>query len=157
MQARETLYPNRYNPLLVKPARPLPGQVAIIGSGIIGPDIGYYLKSAVSGLKLFIVDVVEAPLKDAEKRINGYVQKAITKKKMDEQQARAVMENLVFTTDYSLLKDCDLIIEAATENLELKRKIFTQLEAVVGEEVIITSNTSSLPADRIFSEVKLRL
>lgn len=67
MNSRQHLYPNRFNPLLVKPDRLLPREVAIIGSGTIGPDIGYYLKSAISGLKLFIVDVVDEPLKNAEK------------------------------------------------------------------------------------------
>ena len=45
------------NPLLATPARPLPRAVAIIGAGTIGPDIGYYLKSALPDLKLFLVDV----------------------------------------------------------------------------------------------------
>jgi enoyl-CoA hydratase/3-hydroxyacyl-CoA dehydrogenase len=53
------------NPLLATPARPLPRAVAIIGAGTIGPDIGYYLKSALPGLKLYLVDVnqkaVESP------------------------------------------------------------------------------------------------
>lgn len=155
MQAREKLYPNRFNPLLVAPDRPLPKEAAIIGSGTIGPDIGYYLKSAISGLKLFIVDVVEEPLKNAEKRIAAYVQKAIAKKKMNADQAGAVMKNLVFTTDYNRIADCDLVIEAATENVDLKKKIFKQVEQIVRDDTIITSNTSSLPADRIFSEVRL--
>lgn len=155
MQAREKLYPNRFNPLIDKPGRPLPREAAIIGSGTIGPDIGYYLKSAISGLKLFIVDVVEEPLKKAEKRIEAYVQKAIAKKKMNADRARVVMENLVFTTDYSRIANCDLVIEAATENVDLKKKIFRQVEQIVRDDTIITSNTSSLPADRIFSEVRL--
>ncbi|MFH0728525.1 MAG: 3-hydroxyacyl-CoA dehydrogenase/enoyl-CoA hydratase family protein [Pseudomonadota bacterium] len=155
MNSRQHLYPNRFNPLLVKPDRPFPREVAIIGSGTIGPDIGYYLKSAISGLKLFIVDVVDEPLKNAEKRINHYLQKAIDKKRMDEDKARAVRANLVFTTDYSLIKNCELVIEAATENLALKKRIFKQVEEIVREDTIITSNTSSLPADRIFSELRL--
>jgi enoyl-CoA hydratase/3-hydroxyacyl-CoA dehydrogenase len=56
--------------LLLKPERPLPRQVAMIGAGTIGPDIGYYLKSALPDIKLFLVDVVEEPLKNAEKRLN---------------------------------------------------------------------------------------
>jgi enoyl-CoA hydratase / 3-hydroxyacyl-CoA dehydrogenase len=155
MNSRQKLYPNRFNPLLVKPDRPLPKEAAIIGSGTIGPDIGYYLKSAIAGLRLFLVDVVEEPLKNAEKRINGYLQKAIDKKRMDQGQVEAVLANLVFTTDYSLIKNCDLVIEAATENLSLKRRIFKQVEEIVRDDAIITSNTSSLPADRIFSEVLL--
>ncbi len=153
MLPRQKLYPVRYNPLLFTPDRPLPKETAIIGSGTIGPDIGYYLKSAISDLKLYIVDVMEEPLKKAEKRIYDYVEKAINKKKMDESTVQAVLNNLNFTTDYSQIKNCDLVIEAATENLDLKRKIFKQVEEIVREDTIITSNTSSLPADRIFSDV----
>ena len=47
------------NPLLAAPARPLPRAVAIIGAGTIGPDIGYYLKSSLPGLKLYLVDVAQ--------------------------------------------------------------------------------------------------
>lgn len=154
MSFRDKLYPKYYNPLLLTPNRPLPKEAAIIGSGTIGPDIGYYLKSAISGLKLYIVDVAEAPLVSAEKRIEAYVEKAIKKKKMDETTARQVLKDLVFTTDYGCIKNCDLVIEAATENVNLKQKIFKQVEEIVREDTIITSNTSSLPADRIFSQVQ---
>ena len=50
------------NPLLAAPDRPLPAEIAIIGAGTIGPDIGYYLKSALPGIKLFLVDVAQKPL-----------------------------------------------------------------------------------------------
>ena len=63
MEYRNKLYPQFYNPLLFEPERPLPKEVAIIGAGTIGPDIGYYLKSALPGMNLILVDVVEEPLK----------------------------------------------------------------------------------------------
>ena len=154
MEYRQKLYPGFYNPLLFEPERPLPREVAIIGAGTIGPDIGYYLKSAQPGVKLFLVDVVEEPLKSAEKRFQGYVGKALKRKKMDEKTSEKVLENITYTMDYGAIKHCDLVIEAATENVNLKKKIFKQVEEIVGEQTIITSNTSSLPADRIFSELK---
>ena len=79
------LYPRYWNPLLSKPERPLPREIAIIGAGTIGPDIGYYLKSAMPGLKLILVDVIEKPLETARKRIEGYIQKAVDRKKMKEE------------------------------------------------------------------------
>ncbi|MBW2370002.1 MAG: enoyl-CoA hydratase/isomerase family protein [Deltaproteobacteria bacterium] len=153
MKHRQKLYPEKYNPLLIKPEKPLPREVAIIGCGTIGPDIGYYLKSVIPGLKLFLVDVVESQLENAEKRINTYVKKAIAKKKMDERNGKSVLADIVTTTDYSKIGNCDLVIEAATENLDLKRKIFRQVEQIVRADTLITSNTSSIPADRIFSEM----
>jgi len=154
MDTETKLYPVSTNPLSLTPTRSLPQEIAVIGAGTIGPDIGYYLKSALPGIKLYLVDVVEEPLKNAEKRITGYVQKATQKRKMKEDQAQTVLENIMYTMDYEHIKNCDLVIEAATENIPLKQKIFDTVEKIVGEDTIITSNTSSIPADRIFSAMK---
>jgi enoyl-CoA hydratase/3-hydroxyacyl-CoA dehydrogenase len=141
------------NPLLVKPDRSLPAEVAIIGAGTIGPDIGYYIKSALPEVKLFLVDVADTPLKNARNRLQAYVKKALDRKKMVADKAVAVQENIVYTTDYNRIKNCDLVIEAATENIALKRKIFHAVETRVSSEAIITSNTSSIPAERLFGEM----
>ncbi len=148
------LYPSYYNPLILKPEKAMPKVVAMIGAGTIGPDIGYYLKSALPDSKLYLVDIVQKPLEDARKRIEGYIQKAIEKKKMTEEKSKAVGGDIHYTMDYGEIKDADVVIEAATENLEIKRKIFAQVEEIVGPDTIITSNTSSIPAERIFSQVK---
>ena len=153
MANEKNLYRSAFNPLLLNPSRPLPDEVAVIGAGTIGPDIGYYLKSAMPDCRLFLVDVVEEPLKRAEQRIIGYTQKAVDKKKMKPEKAAVVRENIVYTTDYEQIKNCQLVIEAATEAIPLKQKIFGMVEKIVGEETIITSNTSSIPADRIFSKM----
>jgi enoyl-CoA hydratase/3-hydroxyacyl-CoA dehydrogenase len=154
MEQQNKLYPTFHNPLLVTPAYDLPKEVAVIGAGTIGPDIGYYLKSALPGITLYLVDVAEEPLKRAEKRLSGYVQKAVDKKKVKEEMAQAVAENIVYTTDYGRIKDCNLLIEAATESIVLKQRIFESIENLVAENAIITSNTSSIPADRIFNKMK---
>jgi enoyl-CoA hydratase/3-hydroxyacyl-CoA dehydrogenase len=65
-----------------------------------------------------------------------------------------VRENIVYTTDYEQIKNCKLVIEAATEDIPLKQKIFDMIENIVSEDTIITSNTSSIPADRLFSNMK---
>ena len=142
------------NPLLATPARALPRSVAIIGAGTIGPDIGYYLKSALPDLKLFLVDVSQKAVDAALLRFQDYSKKAVAKGKMNEADAAAVTSNLVGTLDYADIAGCDWVIEAATENLNLKRKIFAQIEAVVRPDALITSNTSSLPAAQIFSALK---
>ena len=154
MDHAKKLYPSGFNPLFFRPSRPLPKEVAIIGAGTIGPDIGYYVKSALPGIKLYLVDVVEGALKNAEKRYQDYTSKAVQKKKMKEDKANEILQNVIYTMDYSQIKDCDLIIEAATENISLKQKIFETVESVVSAEAIVTSNTSSIPADRIFNKMK---
>ncbi|HOP47502.1 MAG TPA: 3-hydroxyacyl-CoA dehydrogenase/enoyl-CoA hydratase family protein [Desulfobacteraceae bacterium] len=154
MEHGKKLYTSSFNPLLIRPNRPLPKQVAIIGAGTIGPDIGYYLKSALPDIKLYLVDVVEKPLQSAEKRFAGYAQKALDRKKMTPDQAKAILDNITYTTDYGQIRDCDLVIEAATENIPLKQKIFDTIEKIVSQDAVITSNTSSIPADRLFLKMK---
>jgi enoyl-CoA hydratase/3-hydroxyacyl-CoA dehydrogenase len=148
------LYRTVMNPLLIRPSRGLPANVAVIGAGTIGPDIGYYLKSAMPSSRLFLVDVVEAPLKRAEQRMAEYTAKAVEKKKMKPERAAAVRENIVYTTDYGQVKDCGLVIEAATESIPLKQKIFASIESIVSADAIITSNTSSIPANRLFAGMR---
>ena len=142
------------NPLLHRPTRPLPKHVAIIGAGTIGPDIGYYLKSALPQIRLTLVDVAHEALEKALARCHDYAQKAVKRGKMSVAQAKAVTHDIAGSTDYGEMADCDWVIEAATENLALKRRIFAQVEDVVATDTLITSNTSSLPAGRIFSELK---
>ena len=142
------------NPLLSTPARPLPRCVAIIGAGTIGPDIGYYLKTAIAGLKMYLVDVNQEAVDRAVQRFHDYAGKAVKRGKMSEAEARAATENLIGTLDYADIADADWVLEAATENVALKRKIFAQIEAVVRPDAIITSNTSSLPAATIFSAMQ---
>ena len=69
------------------------------------------------------------------------------------EQVEAILGNIVYTTDYDRIKNCDLVIEAATENLEVKKKILTQVEAIVREDAIVTSNTSGILAHQIFSHL----
>jgi len=154
MDTEKKLYPTALNPLLIQPKRPLPKEVAIIGAGTIGPDIGYYVKSALPDITLHLVDVAEGPLQGAEKRLQGYARKAVDKRKMTQEKADAVMANIFYTQDYDRIAGCDLVIEAATESIPLKQKIFQMIEERVSEETIITSNTSSIPADRIFGAMK---
>ena len=146
---------NRFaNPLLFPPKRPLPRHVAIIGAGSIGPDIGYYLKSALPGLALTLVDIAQPALDAARKRFADYAQKALARRKMTADAAAAVTANIRTSTDYDALAECDWVIEAATENLAVKRAIFAAVEARVAADCIVTSNTSSLPAARIFAEMR---
>jgi len=154
MDSGKKLYKTYFNPLLIDPDRPLPKEIAVIGAGTIGPDIGYYLKSALPDITMYLVDVAEKPLIDAEARLKGYLQKGIDRKKMTSEKAEVVGRNIVYTTDYEQIKNCELVIEAATENIPLKQQIFARIEDLVSGDTIITSNTSSIPADRIFSNMR---
>jgi enoyl-CoA hydratase / 3-hydroxyacyl-CoA dehydrogenase len=142
------------NPLLRKSTRALPHCVVVVGAGTIGPDIGYYLKSALPNLKLYLIDINQPALDRAMARFADYTRKAVDRRKMSADEAEKVRANVHATTDYNVAREADWAIEAATEDLALKRKIFAQLEVLMRPDAWITSNTSSLPATRIFSELR---
>ena len=142
------------NPLLAPATRPLPRHVAVIGAGAIGPDIAYYLKSALPGLKLTLIDIRQPAIDAALERLRGYADKAVARGKLKPEAAQAVLANLHGSTDVDALADADWVIEAATENLALKHRIFADVEARVRDDALVTSNTSSLPAARIFAHLR---
>ncbi|MFP5399059.1 MAG: 3-hydroxyacyl-CoA dehydrogenase NAD-binding domain-containing protein [Gammaproteobacteria bacterium] len=142
------------NPLLDAASRALPKRVAVIGAGTIGPDIAYYLKTALPGLALTLVDIRQEAIDAALARLRGYADKAVARGKMKASQAAEALDGLAGSTDYAAIAGCDWVIEAATEDLPLKRRIFAQVESVVGADAVITSNTSSLPAARLFAELR---
>lgn len=154
MDQDRKLYPTVFNPLLLRPKRSLPQEMAVIGAGTIGPDIGYYLKSALPDITLHLVDISQKALQQSEQRLAGYAGKAVERRRMKPEQAEAVLANINYTSDYESIKNAELIIEAATEDIPLKQKIFAQIEAIVSQDAIITSNTSSIPADRIFGAMQ---
>ena len=145
--------PRPANPLLEPTTRPAPRRIAVIGAGTIGPDIAYYLKAALPGLELVLLDVRQAAIDAALVRMKGYADKAVARGKMSDKAAQATLAGLTGSIDYEVLRGCDWVIEAATEDLALKRRIFAEVEARVDVDTAITSNTSSLPAQRIFSEM----
>ncbi len=147
------LYPSFCNPYLIRPTRPIPEEMAVLGAGLIGPDIAYSFRLAFPEKKVYLVDIVEEPLERAKKRFEGYVQKGVQRKKLHPEQVESLLGNIEYTTDYNRLKNCDLVIEAATENLEIKKDILSQVESIVREDSIITSNTSGILADQIFSHL----
>jgi enoyl-CoA hydratase/3-hydroxyacyl-CoA dehydrogenase len=132
----------------------MPARVAVIGAGTIGPDIGYYLKSALPDLDLVLVDVAQTAVDRALARFGEYAAKARARGKMSEAEAAAVTRGVRGTTDYQAIRGADWVLEAATEDLALKQKIFARVEALVSADTLITSNTSSLPAARIFAGLK---
>jgi hypothetical protein len=142
------------NPLLHKPARGLPKRVVVVGAGTIGPDIGYYLKTAIPDLTLHLVDVAQAPLDRALQRFKTYARKGVERGKLSAVQADKVMDNVHATLDYEVAREADWVLEAATEDIALKCRIFARLEEIIRPEATITSNTSSLPAERMFCDLR---
>lgn len=154
MEVKRKPYNSVANPLLLKPARPLPKEVAVIGAGTTGVDIGYYLKSSLSDMGLIFVDAGEETLKRAEKQFFDYVKSSVDKKKIKEEQGQKILNNITYTTGYNAMKNADLVIETLAEDISLKQEVFHKVEAFVSASAIIISNTGLFPPDRIFAEMK---
>ena len=152
--AESTLYPGFSNPLLGSPRQDLPRHVAIVGAGTIGPDIGYYLKAALPDITLTLLDVAAEPLQASETRYAEYAAKSVKRGKMKPEMAERVLSGIVYTQDYNTISTADLVIEAATESIPLKKKIFALIEERVTPSTIIVSNTSSIPAEIIFADMR---
>src|SRR5688572_30298881 len=99
--------------------------VGVIGSGSIGPDLAYGFVSAIAkeGGHVYLHDIKQEALEAGVARIHGYVQKALARGKLSEAAARSVKEALIPTENISDLASCDYVLEAATEDLAIKRKI----------------------------------
>src|SRR4051794_639213 len=106
--------------------------VGVIGSGSIGPDLAYGFVSAIAkeGGRVYLHDIKQEALDAGMARIETYVKKALARGKLSESVARAVKEALVPTLSLSDLAACDYVLEAATEDLPIKRRIIAALEGV---------------------------
>ena len=139
------------NPALVTPDRGYPSTVAVIGAGTIGPDIAYFFKHTRPETELVLVDIVEEPLDAAEEHIEGLVEKGLRYDQLDPADKDAILD-ILYTTNYEAIAEADLVIEAVTEDLQIKRNAVETVESVVDPDCIITSNTSSIPAEQVFAD-----
>jgi enoyl-CoA hydratase/3-hydroxyacyl-CoA dehydrogenase len=131
-------------------------KVGVIGSGNIGPDIALHCSQTLHsyGVPIVVVDIVQAALDAGSKRTESKMAKAAEKKIYKKEEADAIVRNIIFTTDYSKLTDADLLIEAAFENLDVKHKIFAQLDETCPKTAILASNSSHIPPEEIFPKMK---
>jgi 3-hydroxybutyryl-CoA dehydrogenase len=124
-------------------------KVGVIGAGQMGSGIAQVCAQA--GLDVVMNDVSEERLRAALATINGLLARQIAKGQMDEAERAATLTRIATATGQDRLGDCDLIIEAASENEEIKRKIFTGLRPFLKPDAIVSSNTSSISITRLAS------
>lgn len=131
-------------------------KVAVIGSGQIGPDIALYFAKvlAPSGVQTVVVDVAEAALAKGKAKLEKKIAKGVEAGAFTAQQQAEMLAHVVFTTNYDAIAGCELVVEAATENKDLKAKIFAQVEALAAKDAILTSNSSHLEPEVIFTSLK---
>ena len=117
-------------------------KIGVVGAGTMGN--GIVQAFAVAGYPVVMTDISDAALQRGVATIGASLDRLIKKEKMTAAQKDEAMQRISVSTEMVALADCDLIIEAATENLELKLKIFAQLDAAAKADAIIASNTSSI-------------
>ena len=116
--------------------------VGVLGCGLMGSGIAQI--SAAAGIRTIVLEVDDAVLKKGLARIDKFLTDGVARGKVNAADRETTLGNLRGTTAYADLKDCDLVIEAIVENVEVKKQAYTQVEAHVGPDCLIASNTSSL-------------
>lgn len=127
-------------------------KVTVIGAGTMGLDIAQVFAKA--GYEVIVRDITDAIVNASEARLNKGLDKLVSKGKMDEAKKAAITGKMTFTTDLSKAADSDLVIEAAIENLDIKKKIFAELDGICKPETILASNTSSISITAIAAATK---
>ncbi len=116
--------------------------IAIIGSGTMGSGIAQV--AATFGCAVKIFDTNQEALSKSRLNLENTLSKLVEKDKINASEKEAISNNITYVNELKSLSDSDLVIEAIIENLEVKRKLFSDLEKIVSEKTILASNTSSL-------------
>lgn len=124
--------------------------VGVVGAGVMGSGVAQNL--AQTGTHVLLLDVCESILEKARLEIKRNMQlQRMFKKKDDADTTKDPLSLITTTTDYGALNEVDFVIENVTENWEIKRQVFKQLEANCPPETIFSSNTSAIPITRLAS------
>jgi len=123
--------------------------VGIIGAGTMGNGIAQ--ACAVCGINVIMVDIKQEALDNGVKAVSSSLDRLIKKEQLTLEQKNVALAKIVTSTSYESIKDVQLVIEAATENYDLKVKILKQVDAILPPAVIIASNTSSISITQLAS------
>ncbi|KJZ38455.1 MULTISPECIES: 3-hydroxybutyryl-CoA dehydrogenase [Pseudomonas] len=125
--------------------------IGVIGAGTMGNGIAQVC--AMAGFNVTLLDISESALQKAVATIGKNLDRQIAKQTLTPEQKQATLDKIRTSTDYSVLGDAQLVIEAATENLDLKLRVLQQIAAQVSNECVIASNTSSLSITQLAASV----
>jgi len=117
--------------------------VGVVGAGAMGQGIAQV--SAQGGMRTIILDVKPGAAEAAKATIAGRLDRMVEKGRLSDTAAAAAKDSIEFVEEVSGLSDCDTVVEAVFEDIEVKQSLFKQIEDVVSDDCIIASNTSSIP------------
>jgi 3-hydroxybutyryl-CoA dehydrogenase len=121
--------------------------IAVIGAGTMGNGVAQVCAQA--GLAVTMVDVNDAAVQRGVDTVGKSLARLVSKEKMSAAERTAVLGRIQGTTDYAAIAPADIVIEAATENLDLKLRILRQIDGLVRKEAIIATNTSSISISQL--------
>ena len=121
--------------------------IGVIGAGTMGNGIAQ--TAAASGFDVVMCDVNEDFLNRGFQNVGKSLDRFVKKETMTEEDRAAVLARIKTTTNLDDLNECALIVEAATENFDIKKQIFQKLDSIAGPEAILSSNTSSISITKI--------
>lgn len=127
-------------------------KVGIIGSGTMGSGIAQV--AATAGCQVNLFDANQAILEKSKESLEKILIRLIEKGRIDTSEKNRIQSNISYVNSLKELSNSDLIIEAIIENLEIKKKVFSELETLVNDDCIIASNTSSLSIASIAASLK---
>ena len=126
--------------------------IGIIGAGAMGAGIAQV--AATAGHTVLVYDTNQTALDKAKVSLESTLKKLVEKQKLTEENAKGISANTQFIGNLNEFKNCTAVIEAIVENLEVKQKLFVELESIVSADCILASNTSSLSIASIASACK---
>lgn len=126
--------------------------IAVIGAGTMGNGIAQVC--AVAGFDVTLLDISDTALERGMATVRKNLERQVTKQTVAAEVAEAALGRISVTTDYGQLNGAQLVIEAATENLELKLRLLKQIASHVDRECVIASNTSSLSITQLAASVE---
>ncbi len=117
--------------------------LGVVGAGAMGS--GIIEVAAKAGVTVVAREISPEAVEAGKGKVEGSMAKAVERGKLDEAARDTAVANITWTTELSEMADCDLVIEAAPEILELKKELFAELDSILGADAIIATNTSSYP------------
>ncbi|MBF0496888.1 MAG: 3-hydroxyacyl-CoA dehydrogenase family protein [Deltaproteobacteria bacterium] len=127
-------------------------KIGVIGAGTMGHGIA--LTAAQIGCQVVLRDIEDKFVQNGMKGIDRFLSKSVEKGKLNADQKTEIMGRVTGTTEMSALADVDFVIEAVIEDLDLKKKVFSELDELCRPEVILASNTSSMSLTEIAAATK---
>ena len=127
-------------------------KVGVIGAGAMGSGIAQACGTA--GLRAVMIDVAQAAIERGMSTIDASLERLVKREKVTAQEKAAALKRIESTTDYAMLASCDFVVEAATENEDVKKQILAKADALARPGVIIASNTSSISITKLAAATK---